>query len=63
MAPALVLLFQAAFTYLPSMQNLFGTAPLTVWHWLVISAVAFGVYLIVELEKHLMPLKERAANI
>jgi magnesium-transporting ATPase (P-type) len=55
MASALVLAFQAAFTYLPFMQNLFGTAPLTAWHWLVIIAVAFGVYLVVELEKRLMP--------
>jgi hypothetical protein len=37
------------------MQLLFGTAPLTLQHWLVITAVAFGVYLIVELEKGLLP--------
>lgn len=55
MASTLVLLLQAVFTYLPSMQLLFGTAPLTVQHWLVITAVAFGVYLIVELEKGLLP--------
>ncbi|TFH47274.1 MAG: HAD family hydrolase, partial [Lysobacterales bacterium] len=55
MASALVLLFQAAFTYLPSMQLVFGTAPLSLRHWLVITAVAFGVYLIVELEKRLLP--------
>ncbi|NCF27327.1 MAG: HAD-IC family P-type ATPase [Gammaproteobacteria bacterium] len=54
-ASALVLVFQAAFTYLPAMQGLFGTAPLTAWHWLVITAVAFGVYLVVELEKRLLP--------
>jgi magnesium-transporting ATPase (P-type) len=56
MASALVLMFQVAFTYLPAMQSLFGTAPLTAWHWLVITAVAFGVYLVVELEKRLLPL-------
>jgi magnesium-transporting ATPase (P-type) len=54
-ASALVLVFQVAFTYLPTMQSLFGTAPLTAWHWLVITAVAFGVYLLVELEKRLLP--------
>ena len=54
-ASALVLLFQIAFTYLPAMQHLFGTAPLAAWHWLVITAVAFGVYVIVELEKRLLP--------
>jgi Ca2+-transporting ATPase len=54
LASALVLLLQAAFTYLPSMQLLFGTAPLAIWHWLIITAVAFGVYVIVELEKRLL---------
>ena len=54
-ASTLVLLLQVAFTYLPSMQHLFGTAPMTAWHWLIITAVAFGVYLVVELEKRLMP--------
>ena len=54
-ASALVLLLQVAFTYLPSMQHLFGTAPMAAWHWLVITAVAFGVYLLVELEKRLTP--------
>jgi magnesium-transporting ATPase (P-type) len=55
-ASLLVLLLQAAFTYLPSMQHLFGTAPLSLWHWLVITGVAFGVYLVVEIEKRLVPL-------
>ena len=55
MASALVLAFQAAFTYLPAMQHLFGTAPLTAWHWLIITAAAFGVYLLVEIEKRLLP--------
>jgi magnesium-transporting ATPase (P-type) len=55
LASALVLLFQIAFTYLPSMQRLFGTEPLTLRHWLIITAVAAGVYLIVELEKRLLP--------
>jgi magnesium-transporting ATPase (P-type) len=55
LASALVLVFQATFTYLPAMQNLFGTAPLTAWHWLVITAVALVVYLVVELEKRLLP--------
>ncbi len=50
-----MLAFQVAFTYLSFMQSLFGTAPLTAWHWLVITAVAFGVYLLVELQKRQMP--------
>jgi magnesium-transporting ATPase (P-type) len=54
-ASALVLLFQVGFTYLPAMQQLFGTAPLAISHWLAITAVAFGVYVVVELEKRLLP--------
>jgi magnesium-transporting ATPase (P-type) len=54
-ASTLVLLFQIAFTYLPPMQHLFGTAPLTAWHWLAITGVAFAVYLVVEVEKRLFP--------
>ena len=50
-----MLLLQVAFTYLPSMQRLFGTAPMAAWYWLVITSVAFGVYLVVELEKRLLP--------
>jgi magnesium-transporting ATPase (P-type) len=55
LASSLVLLLQIAFTYLAPMQHLFGTAPLTAWHWLVITATAFGVYVVVELEKRLLP--------
>jgi magnesium-transporting ATPase (P-type) len=55
LASTLVLLFQVAFTYLPPMQHLFGTAPLAAGHWLAITAVAIGVYLVVELEKRLFP--------
>jgi magnesium-transporting ATPase (P-type) len=55
MASALVLLLQAVFTYLPSMQLLFGTEALALRHWLIIVAVAASVYLIVEIEKRLLP--------
>ena len=54
MASALVLLLQVVFTYLPAMQGLFGTAPLEAGHWVAITAVACGVYFIVELEKRLL---------
>ncbi len=52
-ASTLVMVFQIAFTYVPSMQKLFGTAALTAQHWVMITAVAFGVYVLVELEKRL----------
>ena len=55
-ASALVLIFQAVFTYLSPMQRLFGTAPLGAAHWLTITAVALGVYAIVELEKRMVGL-------
>jgi len=54
-ASALVLLLQAVFTYLPSMQLLFGTEALALRHWLIIISVAASVYLIVEIEKRLLP--------
>ncbi len=55
MASALVFFLQLVFTYLPAMQNLFGTAPLGVRHWVAILAVACGVYFVVEIEKRLLP--------
>jgi magnesium-transporting ATPase (P-type) len=50
-AIALVLLFQAAFIYLPVMQTLFGTAPLTVLDWLLGATLAAVAFAVVEAEK------------
>jgi magnesium-transporting ATPase (P-type) len=53
-AIGLLLLFQLAFTYLPPLQKLFGTAPLDAGAWLRIVLVASPVFFIVELEKALV---------
>jgi magnesium-transporting ATPase (P-type) len=50
-ASGLLILFQAAFTYLPPMQALFGTAPLPASSWGPILAVGLLLYGAVELEK------------
>ncbi|KOO04173.1 cation-transporting P-type ATPase [Vibrio nereis] len=51
-AIAVLLVFQACFTYLPVMQTLFGTSGLELEVWLRIIAVASSVLFLVELEKH-----------
>jgi magnesium-transporting ATPase (P-type) len=51
MAVALLAVFQLAFTYLPTMQTLFGTAPLDLATWGSIVLVASSVLWLVELEK------------
>ena len=48
---ALVALAQILFTYLPAMQFLFRTAPLSPPDWAKILAFAVGVFVLVELEK------------
>ncbi len=53
-AVGLLLLFQLAFTYLPFMQTLFGTAAIDAGIWLRILLVAASVLFIVELEKALV---------
>jgi magnesium-transporting ATPase (P-type) len=50
-AVGLLLLFQLAFTYLPPMQRLFGTAPIGALAWLLILLTASSVLFLVELEK------------
>lgn len=47
----ILLLLQAAFTYLPFMNALFGTAPLDWQAWARIAAAAFGAFWLVEIEK------------
>ncbi len=42
---------QLLFTYLPSMQHVFGTASLGVTNWLLIIAVGVVIYIVVEIEK------------
>ncbi len=50
-AVGLLLLFQLAFTYLPPMQRLFGTAPIGALAWLLILLTASSILFLVELEK------------
>ena len=49
----LLLVLQLAFTYLPVMNALFGTAPLGLEVWGVAMALGLGVFLLVEVEKWL----------
>ncbi|OQK18712.1 carbonate dehydratase [Methyloprofundus sedimenti] len=51
LAIVLLLIFQFAFTYLQVMQRLFGTVPINLGHWLLITLIAFSVLPLVELEK------------
>lgn len=53
-AVGLLILFQLAFTYLPPLQTLFGTAAIDAGVWLRILLVAASVLFIVELEKALV---------
>jgi magnesium-transporting ATPase (P-type) len=50
-AVCLLLLFQLCFTYLPPMQQLFGTASISAKTWLLIMAVGSSVLILVEMEK------------
>lgn len=54
LATGLLLVFQGLFTYLPAMQQLFGTAGLEAAAWARIVAFGVAVLLIVELEKWLL---------
>jgi len=48
---ATTILLQIAFTYVPFMNTIFQSAPITGMDWLRIIAISFSVYLIVGLEK------------
>lgn len=53
-AAAAILAAQAAFTYIPPLQALFHTAPLTATAWLAIAASGVAVFLCVEAEKFVL---------
>ncbi len=61
-AVGLLLLFQLAFTYLPPMQTLFGTAALDAAIWPRIILVASSVLFIVEAEKALVRRRRGSAE-
>ncbi len=53
-AISLLLLLQAALTYVPAMNTLFGTVPLEPQVWLRIVAVSSTIFFLVELEKYVV---------
>jgi potassium/sodium efflux P-type ATPase len=55
----LMILLQMAFVYLPFMNNLFNTRPISALAWLEIAAIAIAIHLIVEFEKWLRRTRER----
>ncbi len=54
LAVGLLLILQLLFTYLPVMQQLFGTTALDAAAWVRIIAVSLLLFLIIELEKYLL---------
>ena len=54
LAVGLLIIFQLGFTYIPTMQSLFGTAALELETWGIIILVASSVLWLVELEKLLV---------
>ncbi|TVS20663.1 MAG: cation-transporting P-type ATPase [Planctomycetaceae bacterium] len=50
----LLAVLQLVFVYAPFMHHWFGSAPLTLRHWLIPLGVGAGVFLLVELEKTLV---------
>ncbi|WP_027858527.1 cation-transporting P-type ATPase [Marinobacterium jannaschii] len=52
LAVCLLLLAQLAFTYLAPLQTLFGTAPISLTQWAILTLVASSVLFLVEIEKH-----------
>jgi calcium-translocating P-type ATPase len=54
LAVVAVIVFQCLWTYLPAMNRLFGTAPLSAGDWLLVIAVAATVVPLVEAEKYIL---------
>ncbi len=54
-AIALVFLLQLAFTYVPFMQTLFESRSIGFWDWIYILLVSSSVFILVELEKKMIP--------
>ncbi|MEI8633229.1 cation transporting ATPase C-terminal domain-containing protein [Vibrio sp. PP-XX7] len=59
-AISLLVIFQLCFTYLSSMQSLFGTTAISFSLWVIIFLTASSVLFLVELEKYVMRRLERA---
>lgn len=54
LAVASIVVLQLLFVYAPFMNTLFGSAPLTLWHWLLSLLIGAAIFLLVEGEKALM---------
>ncbi|MFY0990226.1 cation-translocating P-type ATPase [Halomonas sp. C05BenzN] len=61
-AIGLVVMLQLAWTYLPFMQLIFGSAALDAGHWLVILAGSMAIFLVVELEKWVLRRRQAAGG-
>jgi len=59
MAITLLIILQLGFTYLESMQSLFGTRSIDIHIWMRILLVASSVLFLVELEKHFLYSKKK----
>ena len=53
-AAGILLLIQLGFTYLPFMNVLFGTVPISLVEWSLLSLVGLGIFVVVEGEKALV---------
>ena len=51
---ALLIILQLSITYLPLMNDVFGTNPLTLEDWIYPFTLGFAVFVIVEIEKAVM---------
>jgi magnesium-transporting ATPase (P-type) len=58
-AVAVLLVLQMGFVYLPFMQSLFGTAALSLRHWIVPTVIGLGIFAVVEVEKAVVRTWER----
>ena len=59
LAVGAVLLLQAGFTYIPTMQYFFGSVSLGFMHWLYIVCLGGVIFVCVEIEKYLLRRKKK----
>jgi len=62
-AIAVLMVLQMLFTYLPVLQTLFGSSALTLTDWYKVLAVAMSIFLLVELEKWTIRIKQRRSPV
>jgi len=46
-----MIILQMLLTYMPFMNTLFETEPLDIKHWMFIISIAFGIFIVIEIEK------------